>query len=136
MLGEMDVIDAVIDYLQEKESCRDIKAVSSTKEKGADITVKLDSGETLKIEAKGQSSSDPNSNRYDKEFTSNQKIDHVSKALYTACTFITQGFGGGIALPGDRKHRELIERITKPIHLLQIRVFFVDVKTKMVDEFP
>lgn len=135
MLGEMDVIEAVKDYLQEKESCSDIRAVKSTKQKGADITAKLDSGETLKIEAKGQSSSDPNSNRYDREFTSNQKLDHVSKALYTACTYITQGFIGGIALPGDSKHRELIERITEPIHILQVRVFFVDEDTKMVDEF-
>lgn len=136
MLGEMDVINAVINFLYEKENCKDIKAVNGTKEKGPDITVKLDDGETLKIEAKGQGSSDPNSNRYGDKFTSNQKLDHVSKALYTACTYVTQGFVGGIALPGDSKHRELIERITKPIHILQIRVFFVDEETRMVDEFP
>ena len=135
MLLEMDVINAVVKYLEKVKGYGIKHAVKSTKEKGVDIEVYLPDGELLKIEAKGQTSSEPHSTRYKKEFSSNQKLDHVSKALYATCTYITHGNVGGIALPGDCKHRELVERIDKTIKTLRIRVFFVDVDTREVDEY-
>jgi hypothetical protein len=51
---------------------------------GYDIIALSRNGVELIIEAKGQTSSIKDTNRYGKEFTPSQKFDHVSKAVIKA----------------------------------------------------
>lgn len=75
MLIENQVIEYVVQYLQ--EGGFEIETVSRTSERGYDIKAKK-GNKFLYVEAKGQTSS-KGYNRYGKEFTKNQKKDHVVK---------------------------------------------------------
>jgi len=80
------------------------------------------------IEAKGQTSSEPRTKRYGKEFNRNQKFDHVAKASYVAMRLQNEYKSAeiGIALPDDRIHTEYVNYILPLLRLLNIHVFLVD----------
>lgn len=130
---EMEVIDAVCCYLS-SQGYRITKKVNKVTDKGNDIEAIAPNGSTLCIEAKGETSSKKNSARYNKEFSKKQKYDHVSKALFKALTYISCNKVGGIALPGDEVHRDIVKEVEVVVRTLGIRVFFVDSKTKKVSE--
>ena len=130
-LYENDVVDFVIRYL-EVNGFR-ILSSSDTYSHGYDIVAEKD-GKMLYIEAKGQTSSKPGTSRYGKEFNRNQKIDHVSKAIYSALKTKNQLTRSqvGIALPADEVHIELIEAVIPSLKQIGIQVFLVAEKGKVV----
>lgn len=130
-LYENDVIDFVIQYL-EANGFR-ILSSSDTYSRGYDIVAEKD-GKKLYIEAKGQTSSKPGTSRYGKEFNRNQKMDHVSKAIYSALKAKNQHTRAqvGIALPADEVHIELIEAVIPSLKQIGIQVFLVAENGKVV----
>ncbi len=126
MLGEMDVIDSVTSYLKTKGYLITSK-VESVDEHGIDVVAM--SGRTkvkLNVEAKGQTSSKSETKRFGKEFTRNQKRDHLGKALLKSCECIHKHEAAAIALPDDTVDHELIDSIRGAIERLGIVVFLVD----------
>jgi len=124
LITENDVIESVSKHLC-IEGYTDIKT-KGTSEQGYDISA-IQGDKYLYIEAKGQTSSKPHTRRFGKEFTSNQKQDHVAKAVYAAMKTLKNEANCevGIALPGDLKHIELVSEILPSLEMLKIRVFFV-----------
>ncbi len=134
MLTENEVIDAVEKFLENKGYT--LMHKSNTNSRGVDLEMKDPRKKIIKIEAKGQTSSKPTSNRNGEEFNSSQKEDHVAKALLTACEYLEGGnYEAGIALPGDKRHKDLINGIKNTLKKNGIRVFFVDPEDNNVTEF-
>ena len=132
---EMDVIDAVCSYLRSRgyNIRRRVKKVT---DKGNDIEAIAPDCTELYIEAKGSTSSRKGSARYGKEFNNNQKTDHVAKAVFKALSYVSGKKLGGIALPDDHEHREIVKEVELALKQVGIRVFFVDpVGKKRVREF-
>ncbi len=126
LLGEMDIIDSVCSYL-ETNGYRITSKVGSVSEHGIDIVAMSQHDKVrLHVEAKGQTSSKSETKRFGKEFTRNQKRDHLGKALLKSCEWIQQNVAAAIALPDDTVDRELIDSITTAIARLGIVVFLVD----------
>ena len=105
---EMDVINAVCSYLQSRgyNIRRRVKKVT---DKGNDIEAIAPDCTELYIEAKGSTSSRKGSERYGKEFDNNQKTDHVAKAVFKALSYVSGKKLGGIALPDDPEHNEVVK---------------------------
>ena len=123
MITENDVIRALAEYLR-RDNWR-ILATSGTGQTGHDVLAEAN-GVTLVIEAKGGTSSKPDTKRYGKPFTRNQKLSHIAKAFYTAATVVSAGqHRAAIALPSDDEHRELVNDIAPALESLGIGVFFV-----------
>jgi Holliday junction resolvase len=78
MLTENDVANHTAKYLRSQGF--EVQGISDTNTHGPDI-VASKGDVKLFVEAKGQTSSKSYTNRYGKEFTPNQKWDHVSKAI-------------------------------------------------------
>ena len=79
LLDENDVIQYLISFLVKKG----YGLVSSciTTKRGYDIVMQK-GGRDLYIEAKGETSSKDNTNRYNKPFTHSQKKHHVAMAIF------------------------------------------------------
>ena len=124
-LGEMEVVEAVRSYLETKGS-KINRVVRNTTERGADIVATSPSENVIiKVEAKGQTSSDQGSKRFGKEFDKNQKEDHLGRALVKCLGYLDEGFGAGIALPEDDYNKRLVDGIKKSLGTLGLLVFFV-----------
>ena len=122
MLTENDVIGAVVFHL--KREGWEILSTCTTTQQGTDILAGRE-GQTLKVEAKGGTSSKP-TKRHGKEFSGGQKVTHVAVAFLTAARVVSDGkSAAGIAFPNDAKHVQLIARILPALRTLRIRVFLV-----------
>lgn len=122
----MDVIAAVKAFLEAKKpKVKDVKAVSSPTDHGTDIIVTFQGSLEMEIEAKVQTSSKSTTARFGKEFASNHKEDHLGLALLKACQTISKSRLAGIALPDDKKDKELILSIEKALKMLGVVVFLV-----------
>ena len=130
-LGEMEVIEAVLKYL--KTNRFEINhVVEYTAEHGTDIVATSPIHKrTIKIEAKGQTSSDKNSKRFGKEFNTKQKEDHLGRALLKCLGYVDEGFAAGIAIPDDDYDKSLVDRIKKSLGILDLVVFFVSRRFKV-----
>lgn len=124
MLFENDVIDSVIQYLKKKGF--NIRSSSDTYSHGIDIVAEKD-GRMMYVEAKGQTSSKPHTKRYGLEFNRNQKMDHVSKAIYSALKTKNQYSDSlvAIALPADEVHSELVTAVLPSLKQVGVQVFLV-----------
>ena len=123
-LGEMEVVEAVRSYLETK-SFKINRVVRNTTERGADIVATSPSENVIiKVETKGQTSSDQGSKRFGKEFDKNQKEDRIG-ALVKCLGYLDEGFGAGIALPEDDYNKRLVDGIKKSLGTLGLLVFFV-----------
>lgn len=124
MLTENEVVEAVCGYLS-----RSWKIVSrcETNQRGHDIEARREEV-TLRVEAKGGTSSKRGTRRHGKPFTANQVRDHVAKAILVALEVRQDGHRAGIALPDDplRRHRRVVERVAEVLRRLDIVVFWVD----------
>lgn len=128
-LNENQVIKAVVKHLKAKNwHC---VSVSYTNQRGIDILMELD-GVKFAIEAKGGTSSKSGtfskkrSRRFGQPFNNNQKVSHVSRALYTAVrTVCEKQHRAGIAVPCDKEHKRLIEAMLPALRTLEITVFLV-----------
>ena len=124
MLTENDVVEAVANYL--RADGWHVVGMSNTSERGHDILAKKN-GMMLAVEAKGETSSKHGSARYGTQFSRNQKLSHVSRALYKAASVFSAGqYSAGIALPATDRHRELIMGIKPALAALNVSVFLVD----------
>jgi hypothetical protein len=129
MITENQVVQAVVQFLKDKgyacHSC-------GTQQKGDDVVaVKCDAAFSLYIEAKGETSDRPGSNRYGKPFTASQCQDHVAKAFYRAaemqqCESPSEPRRVGIALADTELHRMYIARIGNALQRLEVALFWVD----------
>ncbi len=124
VLTEEDVIKAVASHLERHGWT--IRNTSRTNQRGIDILAEK-RGKMLAIEAKGGTSNRPGSARFGLSFTKSQKLDHVSKALYTATRAAISGdHQGGIAVPADEEHKRLIQNILPALKTLDIAAFLVE----------
>jgi hypothetical protein len=122
-LTENDLVGAVKEHLL--ATGWDIRQVSLTNQHGIDILAARGS-ETLAVEVKGGGSSKPETARYGKPFTRNQKRSHVAVAVLTALRETSRGDNkAAIALPDDREHVRLIEEIWPALRKLDVGVYLV-----------
>lgn len=127
MLTENDVIDFLVKYLKKREY--EIISICNTGQRGNDIVAKKED-RFLIVEAKGQTSSDPNSKRYGIEFDTAQKKIHVAEAILKTMEIQDKYPNGtvAIALPDDNRHRNIIRDIKPSLKKLDIIIFFIDKK--------
>lgn len=123
MLTENDVIKAVALHLQ--DDGWNIEKCSSTVQRGFDILARKGQS-SIAIEAKGETSSKRETNRYGRPFNGSQRMSHVSRAFYKAATVVSKGIHrAGIALPYTEGHMKLVEDIAPALATLNIVVFSV-----------
>jgi hypothetical protein len=128
MLTEDDVVEAVCRHLGRVGYRIDQRC--TTNDRGVDIVAAHPSGVTLRVEAKGETSNHPESNRFGKPFSSSQVSDHVANALYAAAATLGAHSSDkdrvGMAFPDTRLHREYVRRVERATQTLRIVVFWVD----------
>ncbi len=125
MIYEDDVVDSVIDYL--KREGYDLISYCHTRQRGYDIVAKKHD-KYMYVEAKGEGSSDPRSNRYGKKFDSSQMRDHVSAAIYKALEIKNQNPSDNVAIafPDNKRHLSLLSNVLPSLKQLNIKVFIVN----------
>lgn len=129
LLTEGDVIHAVCIELTKYNYV--IEQELTVKEHGDDIVAVKGAGKNkieLHIEAKGETSSDPNSTRYGKPFDNAQVRDHVGAALYKVAEILSRGEANtlvGIALPKSDLHKKTAMNIDHALKLLGVILFWV-----------
>jgi hypothetical protein len=124
MLCEADVVDAVCAFLESKGCCMKERCYGRTR--GEDIAATGPGDRKTSIEAKGETSSNPNTRRYGLPFTSGQVWDHVSKAIYKAAIHFSSGTLTGVAFPHNSAHVECVRKVLPALKQLSIEVFWVD----------
>jgi len=128
-LKEMEVIEAVHGFLKTR-GFEINHTVKNTTERGTDIIATSSIGKKIiKIETKGQTSSDKSSKRFGKEFDTNQKEDHLGRALLKFLGYLDQGYAPGIVLPDDNYDKSLVDEIRKSLKMLGLVVFLVNKHT-------
>ena len=85
----------------------------------------------LYIEAKGETSSRQDSQRYGKPFDSAQIRIHVAEAFYKAVEVLSRNYDNaeiraGIALPDNYGHRAKVKSIEPIVKQLGIAIFWVN----------
>ncbi len=125
LLYEGDVVDSVISYL--KKDGYEILSYCHPHQKGYDIVAKKD-GKLLYVEAKGSTSSNPESSRYKIGFNSTQMKVHVAEAIYKSMVTINENTNCNIAiaLPASSTHKKLISAVLPLLKKLGIIIFWVD----------
>jgi hypothetical protein len=105
MLTESEVIRAVCGFLEGNRF--QVRQALCETERGVDIQgITPDGKRQVSIEAKGETSSKPITNRYGKPFDGGQVLGHVSKAFYCAARDCSSSLAG-IALPQERLARRV-----------------------------
>ncbi len=135
MLTENDVVRAVAAHLR-SEGYR-IDQERSTMEHGVDIIASKQTPPIrLLVEAKGGTSSKPDTNRYEKGFSPDQVQKHVAVAFFYAASLYQRYSDPGtriaVAFPDDRNHRKRVEQIRMALERLEIAVFLVDDNLRVV----
>lgn len=128
-LTENDVVDAVCDHLG--RSGWAVEQKLRTTERGADIVARGSNQTLLRVEAKGATSSKPETARHGRPFSRAQVASHVARAFFTAAAALENAYASrtvlsAMALPATTQHREYVERISGPLEQLGIGVFWVD----------
>lgn len=127
MLTENDILEVLSSYLIAK-GYKEIKR-SNTKQTGVDLIAE-NADEILYIEAKGETSSKSETSRFGLEFSGGQIKSHVSRAILAAFEIISEKPAGSrtkaaIALPNNKGHQKLINKILPALTQSGIRVFLV-----------
>ncbi|WP_143322925.1 hypothetical protein [Clostridium sp. HBUAS56010] len=125
MLNENQVVKITCKYLESEGYF--IKQSLSTKDRGYDIIAIGGDGKVLIIEAKGATSSNPDSVRFDKGFNRGQVNHHVAMALYAAAKTISENpeCETGMALHYNEHHITAIEKIHNVLGFLSIKIYWV-----------
>jgi len=105
-----------------------IVSTATTSEHGPDIVARSVVGREIWVEAKGRTSSKEGTNRFGKEFSRNQKEDHLGRALLKCCEYLSQRSDMivGIGLPNDDTDSDLIQGIKPTLQRLKIMTFLVN----------
>lgn len=125
LLTEDEVSLAVRSHLEKDGWTIMSWATAAGRKHGDDIVAERD-GRQLIIEVKGETSSDPKSNRFGFAFDSTQVTSHVAMATFKALQVVSKGVQAGIALPDERLHRRTLGAIQPALSGLGISVFWVD----------
>ena len=135
MFTENEIVEAMVSFFKKKRFS--VSQSRSTNQKGVDIIAKSPRGITYYIEAKGGTSSKPNTARYGRPFSKNQANTHISVAI-TKCFQKLQESSNkcivGIALPKDENHLSIIKSIVKPLQKTKLKVYFIN-KDKKVKKY-
>ncbi len=130
MLFESDVIDAVCTKLETHGY--NIRQRLETNQHGDDIIAikQTPMPRELYIEAKGETSSREDSQRYGRPFDSAQILIHFAEAFYKAAEVLSRNYGNaevraGIALPDNYGHRARVKSVEPIMKQLGIAVFWV-----------
>jgi len=121
MITENQVIEAVCKHLRGEGWT--ITSSATTTQTGDDIEAER-GGEQLRIEAKGGTSSKPESARHGQPFRRDQISSHVPKAFHRAAAMRATSLSG-MALPDNSLHREFVEPIRHALKILDIKVYWV-----------
>lgn len=134
MLKEPEVIDAVC--LELISRGYHIEQKLGPRQTGDDIiAVRYEPvPRKLFLEAKGETSSQPATNRYGRPFNSAQVRVHVAQAFYKAAEVLSREQSdievrAGIALPSTDRHRALVAKIQPVLDQLDIATFWVHEKS-------
>jgi len=123
-LNENQIIERTADYLKSRGAI--IKSLCTTTQRGPDIVAEFN-GKILTIEAKGDTSSNPNSNRFATGFSKNQLWSHTSVALMKTLVDMNSPNSAdslfGLALP--ESHKQIIFWIKTSLGKLGVLVFLV-----------
>lgn len=124
MITENDVIESVSKELVEKGY--EIINTCNTTQKGIDIRAVCGQREIM-IEAKGGTTS-KDTNRKGKPFNSNQIKNHVAVAVFKVMQLKqeNEGVTVAIALPGDMKHKKVVNSIQSCLDMLDIKIIWSD----------
>ncbi len=127
MLTENDIVRAVSSFLAGRGF--EIVQALTTDLKGIDVIAR-DNDATWYVEAKGATSSKPDTNRYGRPFDAAQILSHVSGAIYAAMAVLGRAPGGprtrvGLALPDNDGHRETVEPVRAALDRLGVAVFWI-----------
>src|SRR5689334_9226295 len=125
MLSEDDVVTAVCEHL--KNTGYRVVSSCTTKQRGIDVVAEqLSSKSMFRIEAKGETSNDPNSRRFGKPFDSAQVESHVAGAFHAAAGMLNgQGDRAAMAFPDTLLHRRHVAQVAEAIRKLDLVVFWV-----------
>ena len=128
MLTENDVVDRLSHHL--KTQGYHIIQELKTNQKGIDLVAEK-KGERLYVEAKGETSSKPHTNRYGKPFTANQINSHISRAILTSMKVLNSKssearISVAIALPETKGHKKVVYEVINPLHELGITIFWIN----------
>jgi hypothetical protein len=127
MRTENDVVRAVSGFLASRGF--EIVQALTTDLKGIDVIARGE-GAVWYVEAKGATSSKPDTNRYGRPFDTAQILSHVSRAIYTAMAVLGRAPGGprtrvALALPDNEGHRVVVEPVRTALARLGIAAFWV-----------
>jgi hypothetical protein len=135
MITENEVVEAMVSFFKKKRFY--ISQSLSTNQKGVDIIAESPEGITYFIEAKGGTSSKPNTARHGKPFDKKQAYTHISVAI-TKCFQKLQESSNkciaGIALPKDENHVSIIKSIEEPLRKTELKVYLVN-QDKKIEEY-
>src|SRR3954464_9473884 len=121
MLTEYQVIQHVCRFLEQQGF--EITSRLTEMEKGVDIQALSPGTKRLvSIEAKGETSSKPDTQRYGKPFDDRQGLDHVAKAMYCAARDSSSALTG-IALPKNTVHVKHAAKVLHALQKLEIEIF-------------
>ena len=124
MLTENDILAILSTHLSEN-GYTEIETLT-TQQKGIDLKAKAPDGIQLLVEAKGETSSKEDSNRFGQPFSGNQIWTHVSVALVKTLMTMNEHdehFAYGMAFPEN--HRIMLQKLKAPLDKLGIIVFIV-----------
>jgi hypothetical protein len=125
MLAEMQVINAVERYLQER-GFETREKVPTAQCRGHDLVMESRSGALLIVEAKGQGSSPVHVGRSAKEYSWSEKEGHMGRAIVSSMRSLSRGRASAIALPGDAVDEQLVHDRKNAMERLGLVVFLVD----------
>ncbi|MGP8077230.1 MAG: hypothetical protein ACLQD8_00255 [Thermoplasmata archaeon] len=125
MLTEMQVIDAVERYLNERGFVTREK-VPSVKSRGHDLVMESQSGALLIVEAKGQGTTQLRTGRFGKEYSWSEREGQLGRAIVATMRSKSRGYDSGIALPGDSMDERLVQDRRSAFERLGLVVFMVD----------
>jgi hypothetical protein len=105
----------------------EIEQKLSTEQVGVDIIAISPTGKQCFIEAKGATSSKPNSSKFGKEFDKSQVKTHVGVALIAAFRVLNKypDSESMIALPDNLNHRALLDEMRHALEKTSVKILFV-----------
>lgn len=137
MLYEGDVIEAVCGFLEANGYA--IKKKLLVSQAGVDIVAENPARNpgVIHVEAKGATSSNPNSARYESEFNANQIKTHVAVAVLAALKSHSLGdTRSAVAFPDNAGHHRVVKSIQPALSAAGIAVFWVDDSRSVTLESP
>jgi hypothetical protein len=123
ILHEFTIIEAVAKRLV--SNGWKILSKCKGRERGDDL-VATRNGESLRIEAKGEGSSDPGSAKFGKRFDRGETRMNVAEAFHRAVVMGDSNTDwAGMAFPDNSLYREHVGRVQNAISKLRLTVFWV-----------